>query len=268
MESKGKIVHLIGDLERGGDQTQLFQLGLGLQERGWRQAVVSFDRQGVWKELLEKKGFPVVEIPRHPFKPWRLWRLQRFIRRERPDIVLSWAPHVAVYAHWLCHVGPLRRIVNVRGDLTVDSIFRRDRHRRAPVSPRHRESRPGAEQFPMGSSSSATDRHEAAPEHCDLQHRAGLWRGHGERTGGSTAIAAVGALKPLKAYDVLLHALGLLAAQGRKFQLLLAGDGPERASLENLAERLGLAKRVQFWRRRRRSSLANRGSSLRASVEK
>ena len=59
-------------------------------------------------------------------------------------------------------------------------------------------------------------------------------------------IAAVGTLKPLKAFDTLLHALGLLAAKGKTFELVLAGDGPERANLEALARRLGLAGRVKF----------------------
>ena len=59
-------------------------------------------------------------------------------------------------------------------------------------------------------------------------------------------IAAVGTLKPLKAYDTLLEALGLLAAKGKAFELSCAGDGPERADLEALARRLGIAGRVKF----------------------
>lgn len=51
-----------------------------------------------------------------------------------------------------------------------------------------------------------------------------------------------GRLVPAKGVDVLLRAFADVP-YGR---LLIAGDGPERASLEALSERLGLSKRVEF----------------------
>ena len=45
---------------------------------------------------------------------------------------------------------------------------------------------------------------------------------------------------------MLLRALGLLAAAGNKFELLLAGTGGERTRLEELAHRLAIADRVTF----------------------
>ena len=42
------------------------------------------------------------------------------------------------------------------------------------------------------------------------------------------------------------RALAQVAATGDAFELLLAGDGPERPTLEKLAEALGLRARVQF----------------------
>ncbi len=49
-----------------------------------------------------------------------------------------------------------------------------------------------------------------------------------------------------KGLDVLLTALSLLAAEGIRPCLWIAGDGPERPALETLAERLGLAHQVRF----------------------
>jgi len=55
---------------------------------------------------------------------------------------------------------------------------------------------------------------------------------------------------PVKGLPVLLRAAQRLAGEGLAFELLLIGDGPERASLEALAASLGLDDRVRFegWR--------------------
>lgn len=56
----------------------------------------------------------------------------------------------------------------------------------------------------------------------------------------------VGRLSHEKGMDVLLHAMAALAARGRPVSLVVAGDGPERAESEALAERLGIAAHVRF----------------------
>jgi glycosyltransferase involved in cell wall biosynthesis len=191
-------------------------------------------------------GLPVMVIPLHAVKPWRLWRLQRFVRRERPRIALSWAPHAAVYAHWLHGVGPLRRIVNVRGDLTVDS----DSGAATTDVYRYLHALVKADLMVGNSRWSLQVLQRLSPKLPPTMVIYNIMPPGAAALSGEPVevprIAAVGCLKPLKAYDVLLHALGLLAAQGQKFQLLLAGGGPERANLQALAERLGLAERVQF----------------------
>lgn len=55
----------------------------------------------------------------------------------------------------------------------------------------------------------------------------------------------LGRLKHRKGVDVLLHALALLPDTG-KVQLVIVGDGEERAALEELSRKLGLAQRVRF----------------------
>ncbi len=55
----------------------------------------------------------------------------------------------------------------------------------------------------------------------------------------------LGRLKHRKGVDVLLRALALVPATG-KVDLVIVGDGEERASLEQLSEQLGLTARVRF----------------------
>ena len=58
---------------------------------------------------------------------------------------------------------------------------------------------------------------------------------------------ALGRHAPQKGFDVLLRSLARLKQEGEEtHDLLLAGDGPERADLEKLAGELGLSERVKF----------------------
>ncbi|HWR04148.1 MAG TPA: glycosyltransferase [Humidesulfovibrio sp.] len=59
-------------------------------------------------------------------------------------------------------------------------------------------------------------------------------------------ILGLGRFVGKKGFDDLLRACRLLLDQGLDFRLTLAGDGPERARLLALAERLGLRGRVEF----------------------
>jgi glycosyltransferase involved in cell wall biosynthesis len=63
--------------------------------------------------------------------------------------------------------------------------------------------------------------------------------------GGSFRIAWAGRMIPGKGVDDLLRALALLAKEG-DVRLVLAGDGPDRAALADLASSLDLADRVEF----------------------
>lgn len=59
-------------------------------------------------------------------------------------------------------------------------------------------------------------------------------------------IISVGRLAPVKGLHVLVAAVDGLVREGRQVRLRLAGDGPERASLENEVARRGLGAHVIF----------------------
>jgi colanic acid/amylovoran biosynthesis glycosyltransferase len=66
------------------------------------------------------------------------------------------------------------------------------------------------------------------------------------RPQGVPTILFIGRLVLEKGHAVLLEAAALLAKRGHKFNVTLAGDGPERPTLERFAEQLGLASQVSF----------------------
>ncbi len=70
---------------------------------------------------------------------------------------------------------------------------------------------------------------------------------HSEVIEKSRDVLVVGRLDPVKGHDVLFKALtDLHVADNRLAKLTVVGEGPERAKLERLANRLGIAARVEF----------------------
>lgn len=64
--------------------------------------------------------------------------------------------------------------------------------------------------------------------------------------GGPPSVLAVSRLVPKKGLATLVDACGLLAARGREFRCLVAGDGPLRPELTARAQSLQLGERVTF----------------------
>jgi glycosyltransferase involved in cell wall biosynthesis len=59
-------------------------------------------------------------------------------------------------------------------------------------------------------------------------------------------LLCVGRLTPAKGQHILLDALVLLIAAGRRLHLTFVGSGPDRGSLEAQTQRLGLSDAVEF----------------------
>lgn len=62
----------------------------------------------------------------------------------------------------------------------------------------------------------------------------------------ATDVVCVGELRAVKGFDVLLEALAALKRAGRQVSATIAGDGPERAALTALSQRLGLTQQAHF----------------------
>jgi glycosyltransferase involved in cell wall biosynthesis len=63
---------------------------------------------------------------------------------------------------------------------------------------------------------------------------------------GRLIIGAIGRFDRLKGYHILLEALAEVNQQFENWNLVLAGDGPERKNLEIMAEKLGISGKIEF----------------------
>jgi glycosyltransferase involved in cell wall biosynthesis len=241
----GSILHLIGQMRRGGAERQLLHLAGALQARGWRQAVVSFHAGDAWTSRWAECGIRLYEIAGHPFKPWRLWQLARVVHRERPAILHAWSPHVAEYARWAWGKGGAKTLYGLRIDATVD------KETGEPVGRLGRMAALSNADCAVSNSRSAVDRlveRGVRLPRTEVIYNIVVPHGHARpaELAAVPRIVAVGSLIPRKGYDCLIQAAAILAGQGKQFEVLLAGEGPERSRLERLSSALKLTGSVQF----------------------
>jgi glycosyltransferase involved in cell wall biosynthesis len=182
---------------------------------------------------------------------WIWARLVRFLRQERVDVLhthkfgsnvwgtlvgrMARVPVVLAHEHtWSYQGQPLRRFLDrevvARGATRFIAVSREDRRRMTDVEGID----PDRTLFiPNGVPPSPP------PSGRDVRAMLGIQP-------GVPVIGLVGVLRPQKAISVLVHAAALLKHDWPQAQVLVVGDGPERASLEQLTRELGLQSTVRF----------------------
>ncbi len=118
-----RILFLIPTLERGGAEKQIALLAEGLYRQGHEAIVVAVMHGGWWGEYLQKQGVPVFSLNlflgaslNHNLIRQFL-ELARFIRRHRPDIVVSFLYSVAVWASLAARLAGVRTVIVSRRGL-------------------------------------------------------------------------------------------------------------------------------------------------------
>jgi glycosyltransferase involved in cell wall biosynthesis len=201
--------------------------------------------------LLQESGTRFLALRRRrklELAPWV--RLARFLRRERVDVLHAhkfgsnvWAalvdavapvPVFVAHEHtWSYEGQPLRRfldraLIARRADRFV-AVSREDQRRMSSVE--HID--PRRTMFiPNGIPPSPP------PSGRDVRAELGIERG--------PVIGAIGVLRAQKAHHVLLRASAELVRTHPSLTVLIAGEGPERASLEGLARELGISDHVRL----------------------
>jgi glycosyltransferase involved in cell wall biosynthesis len=236
---------LTTDLAMGGAERTIINLAECLRERGVRCAVAGLFEggRGEARCRLEEEGFQTfcagLETPRHA---WRLWQLRRFVKGWRPDVL---------HAH-LFHGHAAAALLRLTG-LSAPAVWT---HHAAPP-----EAWPLRQAFYRFFSRAAAVQVYVSEAVRDYHHRtAGVGARESVIHNGidlepflaieprpGPVFGAVGRLVPLcKGFDVLIRAFARLCRERADISLRIAGDGPDRGALEELARREGVADRVEF----------------------
>jgi glycosyltransferase involved in cell wall biosynthesis/peptidoglycan/xylan/chitin deacetylase (PgdA/CDA1 family) len=240
-----KILHVIGQLVRGGSERQLLLVSSALAKCGWSQAVVTFCPGSAWDGSLQARRIALFAVKQSPLKLARLLRFCRIVAREKPDIVHSWSHHTTVYAAWARRLFHFKLVASLRHNPSFDN----QTGRWLGAMP-YRELYAAADcvlsnsyvSLAMARAAGLSPKSQAVVGNIVTN---GLIGNPGLAT-ACPNILTIGSLTELKGHQDLIQALTQLAAQGLDFRLFVVGDGPKRQELEAMASTHPLQGRVEF----------------------
>lgn len=260
MSMNRRIVILTTSLDFGGAETQLVRIATRLRQRGWEVHVVSMRLPRAFAAELIEAGIAVdtLAIQRSVSLPLALLKLCRIIRSVRPTVVLSFMVHANIMARVCRLISPMPRLVCSARSVTEQSsrggtrwrdlayrltdwlcnltVQNSDAGRRRYVSVRATPERK-IMVIPNG-----LDLSRFRP---DAQARAAVRSSLG--IADDTFVwLAVGRLEEEKDYPLMLAAFAAVAVQ-YSARLVVVGKGSQRAKLEQLAGKLGIAASVTFY---------------------
>ena len=246
-----RVMHVVYALQPGGMEHGVVKLANGLGRTRVHSSVCSTKPAGELKHLLAPT-VPLFELQRRDGNdPKLVWTLYRLFLRQRPDVVhthawgtlfeglvaarLARVPVVIHGEHGTLQLRPHQRWLQRRGWAAADTVL--------SVSSRLADRIAHETDFPR-------DRIRVIRNGVDLSRFGRVDRADARARLNlplqGTVIATVGRLVPVKDHGTLLEAMAMLRRKGVDAILLIAGDGPLRASLQTRADALGLTDYVRF----------------------
>jgi len=259
-DARPLIAHVIYRLAVGGLENGVVNLINGLPESAFRHAVITLAGSSDFRDRIRRQEVPVISLDKRPGKDPAVYaRFYSTLRRLRPRVVHT-RNLGTIDLQWIAALAGVP--VRIHGEHGWDAA---DLHGTSPSSQRIRRAcRP------------AIHHHVTVSKDLDrwLGTRIGvrpdrvsqIYNGVDvERFGPGRArpsdapwgahehpivIGTVGRLERTKNQGLLLDAFARLVApvpeRSRTLWLVVAGDGPDRTSLESRARTLGIAERVWF----------------------
>lgn len=242
---------LIPTLVQSGAEKQLALLATGLPREEFDVHVTCLTSGGPYESMLRDAGIPLkILAKKFQFDPLAFFRLRNHLRERHPDILHTWLFAANSYGRMALPQGtPTRVIVSER---CVDSWkswqLRVDRQLVSRTDCLIGNSQAVVDFYrPMGYSDSQlrviSNGVEVPPE--PKQTRSAFFQELRLPEGSQIAVF-VGRLAPQKRVSDLLWAMQLLRQAEPRAHLLIVGDGPLRASLEQLARELEVSTHVRF----------------------
>ena len=251
-----RILNVMQCTELGGMEQSALRFMIGLQARGHSCHVVSVNPVGRLGPMLEAEGIPAVGVPFSGRLGWRShFQLRRSIRQglAQADSLYMTGPTLSGVLS-LSRRRAMRRVLNVQFHHTGvkppwawRGLYRLVAARFDAVTFPSDFTRTEAEDlWPPLKAITHTVRNPAPlPEAPDAATRAA-----GRQTLGLPADAPIvgnaGWLIPRKRFDIFLRTAAVIRRLVPRAEFVIAGDGPDRAALEALAEQLGIGPAVHW----------------------
>jgi len=256
-----KVALVVGQLQLGGAERQLFELAVRLDRRRYEPVVVCLSEVSEpFGARLRERGVRMEVLRRATHRdPARAWRLARLLGREEPALAHSFLLVANAYV-WmatglttlaggrrLARIASSRTCIPPAGRWTLALHARAFRTADVVVANSQRVMEFTRDLYGVDES-----RFRIIPNGIDLPKVAGAEERAATRRelgvpDNAVAIGSVGRLAPEKNPSMLLEVMATLSARGGSLPpvtLVLVGDGPEKETLRRLAARPELKNRV------------------------
>lgn len=258
-----RLLHIVGDSSFGGAGKVILSLAEMMQRDGCRVEVLTSNP--LFQEAAKRCGIPTVnlDVIRREIRPlWDLaglFRLYRFLRRSRYDLVHTHTSKAGFVGRLAARLAGVPIIVHTTHGFafhetsprkkrlfysTLEWLAARWCHRIVSVNKFHR-------QWALELGICAPEKMIAIPNGIPRQRpvspavTAELRRAWGVQE-GETVILTIGRLAREKGLEHLIEAASILRHTGQCFRVVLAGDGPLRAQLAQLASDHDMSAQVVF----------------------
>ena len=248
-----RICYVIGQLDRGGAEKQLYALLRSLNRELFEPIVISFDARGYWAGEIRKLGVQVIETGRRRHKEiGRLLQLVRLLRRLEPAVVHTYLFPANTYGRAAAIVARVPIIIASERNLPevgrgmkrswvyIDKLLSFFSH--AVLCNSHRARRLLVENYAFN------------PRKVITIHN-GIEVSNGIASNNSVHLAAeekvvgtVARLYPQKNLEMFLRMVRIVLDRyhDSSLKFMIIGDGPLRKQLEQRAVDLGVDKAVTF----------------------
>jgi glycosyltransferase involved in cell wall biosynthesis len=245
--SRCRILYVVGQLEDGGLERQLTYLLATLDHARYQPALVVWNLNPNEKYYREIQAFnvPIYGFPSEWSRISKLRAIRALARRLGAEVIHSYGFHTNFVAYYAARgtkavgVGSLRSDFN--GAKKAGGRIRGAFNARWP-SFHIWNNMASAEAARRNSSLFMPGQFCVVRNGLDLNR----FRSFNETSEMKTYIAAAGWLLPIKRWDRLLRVAKEVKSRVGEVRLQIAGDGPYRPSLEELARKLDISHTVRF----------------------
>ena len=247
------LVHVTAERGFSGGEAQVFLLLEGLRKRGHTNRLICPPGSRA-EEEARRRDIEVRTVPMTSDLSWAGLRgIGRALREAGPDLVhlhsgrATWLGAIAAWQASLPALTTRRMDRPVRPGWRTRFLYGRALRRAVAISEAVARclSQGGVPDTAIRVVPSAVEPERLHPRRPRPAVRAELGAAEHE-----DVLLAVASLHERKGLDVLLEALALLARDGRRPTLWIAGEGPRRGALETLAKQRGVAGQLRILGRR------------------
>ena len=242
-----RILYLVGQLTPGGLERQLCYLLQAMDRERYRPAVAvwNFAEADVYVPRIRALNVPLYTFP-NMTSAAKLRAFRRLVRQLAPEVVHSYTFFTNFAAYWGVRGTPSRACGSIRCDFTFEMKTS------GPLVGRLSARWPRDQICNSSLAAETVRRWQQSPfvprrlfmvrNGLDLEQ----FRSAPLTARGKSRIVGVGTLEPRKRWDRLLRAARELQRRGYDFEVQIVGDGPLHESLQQQAQDLGIADRVEL----------------------